>query len=847
MSDTILGGDFTVYYLNENRQKRLEYTGAGTVYTANQVYSALQDHFDELNQMDDGTPMSAQTPTEYTIGKIDPGDNEPWFIDHTTAEFISTGAIQTAGWDRVEGTNVGLVRMDIDWTSTAPQQSDIGKTVVMTTDGDTGTIVDFVDLGGTLGYFWIRPSDDLITNSFNDAPTAGGALTITGGTATDALQVSGSPALTGEMLWANIYNTGLATLEPETHQYIDQESALLVAYKDTSDWWLDGQFDILVQVKQPGVIGTGSSLIDHGRIKVLARQYSATYAWFEVDLSAGGRNPIPLSAGDDLDNTTGFRTLTGSSGVSDFDVENWIFVGATWATATKRAKLTQVTGTVADPILEYYLLGDPISDFIVSDAIKEYTGVATGDGTCTAAAPTDAGPANLGTPPIITFGYDNSADIDEDGTPEDYGLVVDVNQNTLADTWEWMKYVTYRGYTADIDAGAGTVPGRFYRGFQRRVVYGTQSGTWTEGSAIYFHDVSSVLQAYGTIGSDEDNGASGELMIYNWTLANGGDITTVTKCSDAEIYSGTNSALVTGASDVFSITPIQKCPLGDFAGGTFFGADGVLLIDYQIAEENSFQLKTNQGVVKVVPTKVNATIGNTRVGDKLSVFVIDANGDIIKDDYTIDSGQGAVNSEIIKVDPAIDTDEPGKTAGGIVRVVDVSGEIEDRYRFATWGTDEFALAITGGTDTGTGSATALVDTGGGFTAGARVGDIVYNVTEDTYAYVSIVTDDQNLVMTNKGSDKPVTSWAADVYKINGTVRAYTTSDTAYVPLIDIYETTGTTGSPGTETASLTYVAPLLVRARARNAGDILPYEADGTLNATGFSVNVIRTPDSIHN
>lgn len=844
MSDTILAGDFTVYYLNENRQKRLEYTGAGTIYTANQVYSALQDHFDELNQMDDGTPMSAQTPTEYTIGKIDPGDNEPWFLDQTSAEFISTGAIQTAGWNRVEATNVGIVRMDIAWTATPPVQGDIGKTLTMDTDGDTGTILDFVDLGGNTGYFWIRPADDTAANSFNNTPTAGGAMTITGGTAEDATQTSA--ALTGEMLWANIYNTGLATLEPETHQYIDQNSSLLVAYKGTSDWWLDGQFDILVQVKEPGAIGTGSGLIDHGRIKVLARQYGATYAWFEVDLSAGGRNPIPLSAGDDLDNTTGFRTLTGNTGVSDFDVENWIFVGATWATATKRAKLTAVSGTVTDPVLEYYLLGDPISDFVISDAIKEYTGTATGDGTCTAGTPTDAGPANLGTPPTITFGYDNTADIDEDGTVEDYGLVVDVNQNTLADLWEWMKYVTYRGYTTDIDAGAGTVPGRFYRGYQRRVVYATQTGTWTEGSPIYFYTAGDVLQAYGTIGSDEDNGTAGELMIYNWTLANGGDITTITKASDSDPYSGTNAAVVTGSTDIFSITPIQKCPLGDFAGGTFFGADGVLLIDYQVAEENSFQLKTNQGVVKVVPTKVTASIGNTRVGDKLSIFVIDANGDIIKDDYTIDVGQGAANSEIIKVDPAIDTDEPGKSAGGIVRVVDVSGEIEDRYRFATWGTDEFALAVLSGTATG-GSATSLVYATGGFTAGVKVGDIVYNSTEATYGYVESITNDTTLVMTNKGSDLPVTDWNGDAFKVNGTVRTYTTSDTAYVPLIDIYETVGTGGAPGSETASLTYVAPLLVRARARNAGDILPYEADGTLNASGFSVNVIRTPDSIHN
>lgn len=839
MSDTILGGDWTVYYLNENRQKRIEYSGAGTVYTVNQVYSALQDHFDELNQMDDGTPMSAQTPTEYTVGIIDPGDTEPWFIDHTSVEFLKGGAIQTNGWNRVETTNTGIVRMEISWTATAPAQSDIGKTLTMDTDGDTGTIVDFVDLGGNTGYFWIRPADDTAANSFDNTPTAGGAMTITGGTAEDATQTSA--AVTGEMLWANIYNTGLATLESYTRQYIDQNDAQLTSYKDsTVDWWSDGQFDILVQVKEPGAIGTGSGLVDHGRIFVLARQYSTGYDWFEVDLSAGGRNPIPLSSGTDLDNQTGYRQFTGSAGSGTFDVGNWIYVGASWATATKRGKITSVAGTVGAPIIDYYLIGDPLTDFANSDSVVEWTGTAT-DATCTAGTPSNVGPANLGTPPTITYGY-VTADIDEDGSTEDYALDVDCNQNTLANVWEWLKLQARRGNTADIDAGAGTVEGQFYRGIQRRVTYSAQSGTWTEGNTIYFYDGSNVLQAYAVIASDEDAGATGELMVFDWTLANGGAEGDITKASDADPFSATNSATIDAT---FTVTPVKKSPFGDFAGGTFFGAEGVLLSDYQTAEENSFQLKDNQGNVLQVPTKVTVTIGNTRAGDKITLFAIDGNGDIIKNDYTIDATQGAANSGIVKVDPAIDTDEVGKSAGGIVRVVDVSGEIEDRYRFSSWATDEFTLATLAGTATG-GSQTQIVYATGGFTAGVQVGDIVYNVTEDTYGYVVSVDNDTTLTMTNTGSDKAVTDWNGDSFKVNGTVRAYTTSDTAYVPLLDIYETTGTDGSPGTESASLTYVGDFAVRARARNAGVILPYEADGTVNSSGFSVNVIRTSDTIY-
>ena len=71
MSDTILSSDFTIYYLDETRQKRIEWTGTGSgTRTMNELYSALQAHFDEVLQMDDGTPMSAQTPVEYTLGAI---------------------------------------------------------------------------------------------------------------------------------------------------------------------------------------------------------------------------------------------------------------------------------------------------------------------------------------------------------------------------------------------------------------------------------------------------------------------------------------------------------------------------------------------------------------------------------------------------------------------------------------------------------------------------------------------------------------------------------------------------------------------------------------------------------
>jgi hypothetical protein len=94
----------------------------------------------------------------------------------------------------------------------------------------------------------------------------------------------------------------------------------------------------------------------------------------------------------------GNRKLTGSAGSGTFAVGNGIYVGASWAAATKKAVVTAVGGTEAAPQLTYCLVG--VSDFSVSDVIKQYIFSTTysgstyslgtdGAATCTAAAPAD--------------------------------------------------------------------------------------------------------------------------------------------------------------------------------------------------------------------------------------------------------------------------------------------------------------------------------------------------------------------------------------------------------------------------------------------------------------------------
>jgi hypothetical protein len=97
MSDTILDGDFTVYYAADNNQKRIEWTGNATdTRTVNELYSALLKLFDDVGQLDDKIPIEAVTPDIYRMINA-------WFIDDTTVEHLT-------GYSPLAGTLIHLMR-----------------------------------------------------------------------------------------------------------------------------------------------------------------------------------------------------------------------------------------------------------------------------------------------------------------------------------------------------------------------------------------------------------------------------------------------------------------------------------------------------------------------------------------------------------------------------------------------------------------------------------------------------------------------------------------------------------------------------------------------------------------
>ena len=365
MSDTILSGRWTVYYLAENRRRALRYTGGGTRDHIKDIYLALAALFHTGTQMDDGTPMEADTPKEYTIGRFDAGDLNPMFIDPESLQYMYGGSLKTELWKRDlpgDGTgNIGIVRFPYTkGAGTDLVAGDIGKTV-LSDDGDSGTLLYFIT-DGTNGIAWVRPDSNALADDWNSTTTD---FDVTGGVGLNLSQ--DTPATTGEMNWANLYNDvgGVASLVPDTHLAIYQgvksgdtaPDALVLEYDIgatlMSDYWDDGIFDIMLLVAdQSSDLDDQSTYIDEGYATVLARQYAKTYSFNVASLFPGGRNPIGMETGNDLNNNTGYRTMTLSGGSGNWTVGDEI----EGQTSGARAIITAINTPGATQEMEYYLI-----------------------------------------------------------------------------------------------------------------------------------------------------------------------------------------------------------------------------------------------------------------------------------------------------------------------------------------------------------------------------------------------------------------------------------------------------------------------------------------------------------
>lgn len=906
MSDTILSGDFTVFYLSDNSRKQIKWTGAGTnTYSVNQLYSALQDLFDELAQLDDGIPMSAQTPTEYTIGAIDASDTVPWFIDDETIQHLKGGALQTKLWTRITGTQPGIIKVRCS-ANTSIVYGDIGQSI-SNAGGSTGTLLDLQGSGANT-ILYIRPTDASATHDWS---ATNSAITCNGHTATSA---AAQPNFTGEALWANIYSLGSISTDkgnnPISDLYVYKNGAKVQALSSGASayqWWSTGHIDILMKVKEPGAVifqadaaiagnvnvtlttgnttklrvgqpilganvpagttiaaitglktftlsqnGTnGSALtlyantIDGSYVTVFAREYDTTYDYFTVDLVSGGRNPIPLATGDDLNNHTGIRELTASAGTGTFQVGEIIYVGASLAAATKKGVVTGVSGSGNTSVIDYYLIGN-LTDFSGgAETVKGAVSAAQITNGTVANNGAAANPATLSPAPAINFaisGY--SLDLNNGNGSKPYSVQVDAkNTHSLAKMYEWTKYVTRRG---SVDtANNNGINGEAYIGIDGKISYTTLTGSQFASGATIFQaatGASAIVVTHDT---------TNKIVLVRNTRGSFGT---------GAVTDGTNS-LDSGAAGS-TITPIKPNPYGSFAGGKFFAAPGVYFVNYLGTDAQAFQLTANDGSVQTPPNVVTVTITGLVAGDGAGVFRTNA-GAIVKDTYSFSGAHTAGATSVVVSNgsqTAVRGDEP---SAGYLRAVKVNGggtgiNQEHRYRYSALNTTSKTFTLTTVTAGQGGALTATAATQGADrlvrvtlgtainTSQVFVGDMVYVAASGTpttpldYGTIVAIDDTTHIkVRTNSGN---ATNWSGtgNIVRFNQLVTSYANgTDKVFVPIIDAQAAGGQLSN------TLIYSTDISALVRVRQYKNIIPFEQSTTIGSTGLTVSAIRAADTI--
>lgn len=855
--------DFTIDYVN----RRITYTTAfvddrpPNIYTVNELYSWLQDTFDEPGQMDDPIPMSAQTPTQYTL-------INRWFMDNESVKALYGGSLQTNGWTKSGAAGVTALRWQ-DTPTNAPDAGEIGEVLTGGTSGATGIMLA---VDATRQVVWVRNTS---VAQFSDGENVTGT-----DTDFNIMGASARGILSGENIWSNLFSVG--SLQLQTEIYVGQEDDYMggTAFHDTdadsryerriekiAEWWdsdvdfftgspnlLGGinHFDILVLTQESG------TSIDGGRLAVFARQFGTVYSSFELTAAVGNFVVPFASTGADLNSADGVYEVgfdAGAGGKGQLDVGDVLenFTGTT-PVGRLRAVVTAVTGTTSGSF-EFYLIGENEADGTLRQFADNENINVRGDAfnidIDTVGTPVALVNGAAASGVTITFA-DNQIDVDSDGTPEEYGCTINCNSLPLATVYQYVQALTCRGNqngiavagTPDTLLPSGNVSldegGEFYRAIGDLIMqYDGGVGTQpTEGDLV-----TNGTGAYGVVVSITA-GTTGWLVLTQ-VKGTWADNDTVAQIDAA----GGNSVTVFGAP--LTVVDNTSAPFGTFAGGRWFVARGVVLTNVPGADANNWETVDLAGTRRAPPATRAITFAGLAVNDRAAIFEVDTAGgiDVTKNQNSVGVAGAAVSDTSIPLNNTVATDVP---ATGWIRVVDASDpNLEEyRYEYSSYSGTTVTLR-TGANLTGTctpgGSSTVLVDTGAFATFGTdgflKVGMMIRNTVSGGWARVLRKIDNDSVETTplSTGTWADTNGWEA-----NQIVVALVDADDCYFPYIDD-TATGTSLSK-----SIVYDTdtPLVARCRFSDPDvggtRILPFEQTGlTLTDADLTVTAIRNDDTI--
>jgi hypothetical protein len=541
-----------------------------------------------------------------------------------------------------------------------------------------------------------------------------------------------------------------------------------------------------------------------------------------MNTTSGGNVSAGLSSGDDLSNDTGYASITLAGDSGNFTAGDEISGDTTGA----RAIITLVTGTSPTRTLHFFYIGDPIVAFNGAEAItnEDDSGAATASG-----AVTDQGPASTSwfdgsAFPTYAFA-NNQVDIDDDGTDEEYGITIDLNQCSLAQMHEYSKYIHRRGSTTDQDG----LDGQEWIGIDYAINYASIAGTVSEGATV----------------TGATSGASG-VVVSNPAGTNNTALLRTSRgtfidAEDIEV-DATNKFNASGLT-VEAIVPVAEASFGTLAGTTFFGSRGVVLTDYKTGEANLFSLIDATGVVRARPTIITVSIGNAKQYDYITCWRLTAEGGSVdKEEYSATGGE-SIGDTTITVDGTIAADVPNKDNGGTLVLRDADdNDKEYVIRFASFVPSTGVVTLANSVWTAEASTDENTINDVGAFANTKVGDLVYNNDLSAVSYVKTVTSDDSIEI-----DPPLTGQdSGDTGEINCVPIAIDTADDVYFAIVWEFRE-----SDGTASASMQHVANFWARARARNTSDaatkIKGYTSpDFEIDTGGGTATVTRIENTVY-
>jgi hypothetical protein len=842
---TILGGDFEILFDDETvggnavagmRMVRRTSGAGSTVYTSNQLYSAVADEADAFEAMGFRNPMLPVTPNAYTM------ENQ-YFLPRSSTEFLKEGTI-TCDWTNIilpDTNGNGVIRKP--YTPSTPFVSgDIGRQVTESAGSvDTGTLLDFeVEPDGT-SVLWIRP--DVSGAGGDEFTETTGTISVTG----DGGTGSGAP-LTGETNGITKYTAiqAIGSVPTATEVYIVQDRIKLANAADAGGfqfWTTDtavslGIISVLIRTRTADV-----DIADED-LEVFARRYTSLYDNFRLNVEAGGFSALPLASAPDINNTTGYSAFTGSAGTGPFLVGEI----ADEAVSLASVVITAVGGTTGDPELEYYIVGDVTIDIFSSGAQT----LTSASGTCLTTSPapnvggpTEAGAGNGGTV-TVTIGH-VLADHDGSGITEPYSVTVDAqgpggNGVAVADVYERIKFITRRGQDNSFwDTIVCSIPGEQYHGIEAQLFTDGETGTFTEGNDI----TGQLGYTARVLGSNPT--AAGEDTVQNYititdqqttldTIVNN-DVLTDTDGGDTVV------AQFDGAGGTIQNFPSSNkaSPFGTFTGTQLFGSRGILFTGQADADGQAYTLIDDNGNQRVSPNTVTFAVENTAEFDRVFVARDTTVDGIIDKDQFGGIAAVAISQTTLVAQGTVDTEVPPI---GYIRVVAVDEQQEHKYEYdsrVTGAAGTFTLhPVTPGTTTAGTTDTLLEDSGADFVTDAVVpGMLIHFATVGGSTWEVVSRTDLNTLVISLLYGAGGLADNGEAYTINETIQAYDTSDNFYDLILDTEAVGATTSNTFVQSGNFNTVV------NVRQGKIILPFTQNQAVNASGATVTVVRQTDTI--